>query len=296
MIFAFPSRVRGVKNLPISCNLFKSLLFFSQPKYKGSQNPWAHSALIWFIRYWEDFVLTYTHRNQASDSAYPEVNKSSRTPSLADSLCRPSFPFLPDPSSRCSGMLPDVWKTVWHLQTSSTQHFTKIRSATCSDYLMGPWSLLRHAMFTKGLTSFFKVYKEKSKGFKKFCLSEHQSQTPLLTGASFCSCVKCYYYAQLKLLQTPGFFKVCQRNDKKLSFTKKNSMQILLPCRNCKPMNGSLDNISCLLIRNPNLPWEIFWVTSCWSFLKSSCPDPLACLFTPHHCPPYICPCWLLLS
>lgn len=194
MVFSFPSRVRRVKNLPICCSLCKSLLFFSQPKHKGSQIPWAHSALICLLRYWKDFVLPYTHRNQPGDSAYPEVNKSSRTPSLADSLFRPSVPFLPDPSSWRSGM-----NASWHLNNNIVltdfQHtalYKKNRSSTCSDYLMHPWPVLSYAVFTGGLNSFFKVYKEKNKGFKNVCLVEHYSQTPLLTGDNFCSRVKVY--------------------------------------------------------------------------------------------------------
>lgn len=137
MVFSFPSRVRRVKNLPICCSLCKSLLFFSQPKHKGSQIPWAHSALICLLRYWEDFVLTYTHRNQAGDSSCPEVNKSSRTPSPADSLFRYSLPLLPDPSLWCSGMPPDIWTAGLYLQTSRTQQ--KNRFVTCSDYLIIWW-------------------------------------------------------------------------------------------------------------------------------------------------------------
>jgi len=54
---------------------------------------------------------------------------------------------------------------------------------------------------------------------------EHQSLTILLTGARFCSCVKRYYNAELKLLQTLEFLKACKRSDRKLGFAKQASTE-----------------------------------------------------------------------
>lgn len=139
-------------------------------------------------------------------------------------------------------------------------------------------------------------YTRKKPKVSKMFASLNIRAKPLLTGASFCSCVKCYYYAQfLKITPTQDFSKLDKEMTRNWVLQRSMVPKFSLPCRNCKSMYGSLDCTSCLLIRNPNLPCELFWVTSDWSSLKSSFPDLLACLFTPRYSAPYICPCWLLL-
>lgn len=94
---------------------------------------------------------------------------------------------------------------------------------------MGPWPVLRYAMFKKGLTSFVKVYKEKKQRFQK-CLPHWTSEPNLYSqGLVSVHVSNVIIYAQfLKITPNQDFFKAWQRNDQKLGFAKKYGTQIFI--------------------------------------------------------------------